>query len=91
MLQISNFLFLQTTPKFIGHDLMSTDIQRGRDTGMPPYNKLRPVCGLPEAKSFDDLLDSIAYEVGKLLFSSMSYSSIDFIRKNGLRVQNFSI
>lgn len=63
-LQISNFLFQKTTPKFISNDLLSADIQRGRDTGMPPYNKMRPICGIPEATEFDDLNDLIAYEVG---------------------------
>lgn len=62
-LQISNCLFQQTTPKFSGSDLLSTDIQRGRDTGMPPYNKMRSVCGIPEAKEFDDLIDLIPYKV----------------------------
>jgi len=65
-LQISNCLFQQTTLKFSGSDLLSTDIQRGRDTGMPPYNKMRSVCGIPEAKEFDDLIDLINYKVDAL-------------------------
>lgn len=56
-------MFLQTAPKFNGHDLLMTDILRGRDTGMPPYNSMRSVCGIPEARTFDDLTDLIAYEV----------------------------
>lgn len=47
----------------IGVDLLSYDIQRGRDTGLPPYNKMRQLCGLPIAKSFDDLIDIIPIDV----------------------------
>lgn len=56
-------MFQQTTPKFKGDDLLTKDIQRSRDTGLPPYNKMRSVCGIPEAKTFDDLIDLIAFEV----------------------------
>lgn len=41
-------------------DLLSTDIQRGRDTGVPPYNVFRELCGYPKAykfKDFEDLLE----------------------------------
>lgn len=68
-LQVSNFLFQQTTPKFSGIDLLSADIQRGRDTGMPPYNKMRSVCGISEATVFEDLIDLIAYDVGALFLN----------------------
>lgn len=47
----------------IGVDLLSYDIQRGRDTGLPPYNTMRQLCGLPVAKSFDDLVDVIPSDV----------------------------
>jgi len=30
---------------------------------MPPYNKMRSACGIPEAKEFDDLIDLISYKV----------------------------
>ncbi|XP_060842044.1 peroxidase-like [Rhopalosiphum padi] len=77
---ISNFLFQQTTPKFRGNDLLSADIQRGRDTGMPPYNKMRSVCGVPEATEFDDLIDLIAYEdIQKLKTLYSCVDDIDFI------------
>lgn len=49
----------------IGVDLLSYDIQRGRDTGLPPYNKMRELCGLPVAESFDDLVDVIPSDVSR--------------------------
>lgn len=59
----------------IGVDLLSYDIQRGRDTGLPPYNKMRELCGLPVAKSFDDLVDVIPSEVGGSFFCLNIFSS----------------
>ncbi|XP_025408384.1 peroxidase-like isoform X3 [Sipha flava] len=70
---ISNLMFHSNN--LIGVDLLSYDIQRGRDTGLPPYNKIRELCGLPVAKSFTDLIDVMPlddiYDLEKL------YSSVD--------------
>ncbi|KAG1679873.1 Peroxidasin [Nymphon striatum] len=38
-----------------GMDLFSMNIQRGREHGIPAYNKWRKVCGLRVLKSFEDL------------------------------------
>lgn len=51
-----------------GFDLLSYDIQRGRDTGLPPYNSIRAFCGLPKANSFDDLSDEIELPVKYLKY-----------------------
>ncbi|XP_060868860.1 chorion peroxidase-like isoform X2 [Metopolophium dirhodum] len=36
-------------------DLLSIDIQRGRDIGLPPYIRVREICGFPNITSFSDL------------------------------------
>lgn len=46
-----------------GSDLITIDIQRGRDYGEPSYNKFRQLCGMPKANTFDDLKDQIPLEV----------------------------
>jgi len=58
----------------LGFDMISSDIVRGRDAGEPCYNKFRQLCGLKEAKTFDDFTDQISKNVNTI------YSSI------GLRV-----
>lgn len=44
-------------------DLLSIDIQRGRDTGVPTYNTMRKLCGFEKASSFNDLSDLIPMKV----------------------------
>jgi peroxidase len=37
-----------------GFDVVSLNIQRGRDHGLPAYNSFRVACDLPEVTSFND-------------------------------------
>nr|CAA62752.1 peroxinectin [Pacifastacus leniusculus] len=73
---LSNHLF--QTPRFnFGMDLMSLNIQRGRDHGIATYNSMRQVCGLPRARTFNDLTDQISPEnVQKL---ARIYKNVDDI------------
>ena len=50
---VRNFLF--GPPGSGGFDLVSLNIQRGRDHGLPDYNTLRVAAGLPAAQSFVDI------------------------------------
>lgn len=51
--ELRNFLFGQ--PGHGGLDLVSLNIQRGRDHGLPYYNNVRTACGLPKIKNFEEL------------------------------------
>jgi len=62
-LKISNIVIETPSKDLTGFDLLSYDIQRGRDVGLPPYTVLREFCGLPPAQSFKDLSDHIPSEV----------------------------
>jgi len=76
----------------IGVDLLSYDIQRGRDTGLPPYNKMRQLCGLPIAKSFDDLSDIIPADVSEKLIKNLFYKFLllyEFGDYNLLEYRNY--
>ncbi|KAA0203707.1 Peroxidase-like [Hyalella azteca] len=73
---LTNRLFQGMNNPF-GMDLVALNIQRGRDHGIPPYNALREACGLPRARSFEDLLDVMPGPVVQRL--SGVYDSVDDI------------
>ncbi len=52
---LRNFLF--GFPGQGGMDLAAINIQRGRDRGLPDYNSIRQVFGLPKLQSFNQISD----------------------------------
>lgn len=52
--QVSNHMF-RPFGRSSGIDLVAVNIQRGRDHGLPSYNKMRNVCGLPPISSWQEL------------------------------------
>ncbi|XP_068229141.1 peroxidase-like [Palaemon carinicauda] len=52
--EVTNHLFEEPGEHF-GLDLVSLNLQRGREFGIPGYTTYRKWCGLPHVHSFDDL------------------------------------
>ncbi|BFZ09118.1 hypothetical protein BsWGS_12158 [Bradybaena similaris] len=72
---VSKFLFFNNiTGK--GLDLVSINIQRGRDVGLPPYYKWREYCGLRPLTGFDDV-EAMGPDVGQLAQVYRSIHDID--------------
>ncbi|XP_014665270.1 PREDICTED: uncharacterized protein LOC106807453 [Priapulus caudatus] len=74
--EIRDHLF-QEHGKRYGMDLISLNIQRGRDHGLPGYNTYRHMCGLPLAKNFNDLRDVMDEE--SIIGFKRIYSNVDDI------------
>ncbi|CAH1406028.1 unnamed protein product [Nezara viridula] len=56
--EVTNNLFKKPGNHF-GLDLVSFNMQRGRDFGIPGYMEFRKFCGLPEAHSFEALFGAM--------------------------------
>ncbi|CAB0015621.1 unnamed protein product [Nesidiocoris tenuis] len=69
----------ETSPKKCGLDLVSLNIQRGRDHGLPGYVKWLEHCGLPRPEQFKDLSGLIDEESLKAM--KLLYDTLDYIRK----------
>jgi hypothetical protein len=53
--EVSNHLFEISNGR--GNDLISTNINRGRDHGLPPYMEYRKMCKLHTTNRFSGLID----------------------------------
>ncbi|KAK4008470.1 hypothetical protein OUZ56_013610 [Daphnia magna] len=74
--EITHHLF-EEEGKGFGLDLVSLNLQRGRDHGLPGYNAFRTICGLQRAKNFNDLLDLISPAIVERF--ELLYDSVDDI------------
>ncbi|XP_015522628.2 uncharacterized protein LOC107226351 [Neodiprion lecontei] len=59
--EVTNHLFKKVGAKF-GMDLVSFNMQRGREFGLPSYMEFRKFCGLPGADTFEELFGSMPNE-----------------------------
>lgn len=78
--QLTSNLFEDPVANFTipcGLDLVSLNIQRGRDHGLPGYTVWREYCGLGKVETFDDLEGYLNHQ--DLEQISMLYESIDDI------------
>ncbi|XP_013148471.1 PREDICTED: peroxidase-like [Papilio polytes] len=56
-------------------DVSSSDIMKGRDVGLPSYNRYRELCHLPIANTFDDLYQWMPKDQVDVI--SRSYESVE--------------
>ncbi|XP_059161749.1 peroxidase-like [Physella acuta] len=85
-MDVTRFLFEPAKGPGKGLDLVALNIQRGRDHGVPPYYKLRRLCGLRPVMSFNDTeaLGPHASDLGKVyrsvedidLFTGLLYEPV---------------
>lgn len=55
LIQITNYLYSHSDNNTFGMDIVSLDIQRSRDHGIPSYTQFRKYCGLKDIQSIQDL------------------------------------
>lgn len=72
---MSKYLF--GSRRGFGMDIVALNIQRGRDHGIPGYNKWRELCGLRRIQDFRDLANVMSEQTAQTL--SRLYGSVDDI------------
>ncbi|CAH1185902.1 unnamed protein product [Phyllotreta striolata] len=60
--EVTNHLFEDRNIPFSGIDLISRNLQRARDHGIPSYNNYRVLCNLKRANTFEDLYREMSPE-----------------------------
>ncbi|XP_044758013.1 peroxidase [Coccinella septempunctata] len=72
--EVTNHLFKKVGARF-GMDLVSFNMQRGREFGLPGYMEFRKFCGLPGAETFEDLFGSMPNETVRKYTSIFAHPS----------------
>ncbi|XP_022164640.1 peroxidase-like [Myzus persicae] len=76
---ITNYLYSHPDNMF-GMDIVSLDIQRSRDHGIPSYTQFRKYCGLKEIKNVQDLTQiMVKGSTNKLLRQYKTWDDIDLL------------
>ena len=75
--EVSHKLFRDPGTTNLGLDLVSINIQRGRDHGIPRYTQFQSFCGLPQVNSWNDLSVFMTTDTIKSLMSV--YESVNDI------------
>ncbi|XP_035219723.1 peroxidase-like isoform X2 [Stegodyphus dumicola] len=88
--QVTNHLFAKQ-PNGEGLDLFSINVQRGRDHGLPPYNKWRETCGLPKANDYWDLRSTMPGYVIERLQTVYGAGGVDEVDLFVAGVSEFSV
>lgn len=70
--EVTNHLFKKVGARF-GMDLVSFNMQRGREFGLPGYMEFRKFCGLPTSEHFHDLLVSMHNDTVRRYASIFEY------------------
>ena len=76
---VVNHLFESTEDENGGLDLTALNIQRGRDHGVPGYNKYLGKCGYRQTEDFDDLLQAGFLSRDDVLRLKKVYAHVDDI------------
>ncbi len=87
--ELSTQLFAKDPPTGHGEDLMSLNLQRGRDHGLPGYNTWRAWCGLKRAVRFADFADELPAQVIERL--KRLYTHVDDVDLWSAGISEFSL
>jgi hypothetical protein len=77
---ITNYLYSHSDNNTFGMDIVSLDIQRSRDHGIPSYTQFRKYCGLKDIQSVQDLTQiMVKGSTNKLLKQYKTWDDIDLL------------
>lgn len=83
--EVTNHLFKKAGARF-GVDLVSFNMQRGREFGIPGYMEFRKFCGLPVWDSFEGLAGSMPNETVRRYSSIFQYVAPNFAASTALMI-----
>ncbi|VVC41836.1 Hypothetical protein CINCED_3A019850 [Cinara cedri] len=77
---ITDYLYSHSDNNTFGMDIVSLDIQRSRDHGIPSYTQFRKYCGLKDIHSIQDLAQiMVKGSTNKLLKQYKTWDDIDLL------------